>query len=143
MTINLIGLVAGVATFLGIWFGHVTVRKVEATAPKLWLPIVVSLILGLGLEYGSLISENLPVKTATGILGVTLLWDSFEFWRQQKRIQKGHAPANPENPRHARILAAYESATNVDLLDRDPIGRPVGAKEAIQLVAVNTGYLKQ
>jgi len=57
-----------------------------------------------------------------GILGVTLLWDALEFYRQQRRIQRGHAPANPNNPRHARILAEFTSATTIDWLDRDPRG---------------------
>ena len=57
-----------------------------------------------------------------GILGVTLLWDSFEFYRQQKRIKHGHAPANPKNPRHSKILAEYPGATIVDWLDRNPRG---------------------
>jgi hypothetical protein len=42
-----------------------------------------------------------------GILGITLLWDALEMTRQQRRICKGHAHANPDNPRHARILEQY------------------------------------
>jgi len=41
------------------------------------------------------------------------LWDAFEFYRQHYRIQSGHAPANPDNPRHARILAGISSAAFV------------------------------
>jgi hypothetical protein len=74
------------------------------------------------------------LQTALGIFGITLLWDALEFTRQQKRIIKGHAPANPNNPRHAKILAEYKSATTHDLLNRDPIGRVVSADEAIQLI---------
>ena len=134
MEIQWIGLVSAVATFVGIWFGHVAVRVVEASVEKLWKPIVFTLVLGLGLEYWSLVSGSRIVSAAIGILGVTLLWDSFEFWRQQKRIIKGHAPANPDNPRHARIMRESQDSTTLDLLNRNPVGRIVSKEEAIQLV---------
>jgi hypothetical protein len=76
-----------------------------------------------------------------GIAGITFLWDSLEFFRQQKRIMKGHAPANPSNPRHARILEEYPLATVIDLLKRDPVGREVSSEEAIKLVAIKENYL--
>ena len=134
MELHWIGLVAAAATFFGVWFGHVAVRKIEFTTEKLWKPILVAIFLGLGLEVCSLLTDHLLLAAATGILGVTLLWDSFEFYRQQKRIVKGHAPANPSNPRHARILAESPTATTLDLLARDPVGRPVDSEEAIQLI---------
>ena len=125
MNLNVLGLVTALATFLGIWWGHVGVRLIERRAVRLWKPIVGALTLGLGLEAIALMTTSRPLSAAAGILGVTLLWDAFEFVRQEKRIRKGHAPANPENPRHARILAEYPSATTLDLLDRDPVGQPV------------------
>jgi hypothetical protein len=134
MEIQSIGLVAAAATFFGVWFGHVAVRKVEFSVEKLWLPIGVTLVVGLGLETWSLFANNKLLAAATGILGMTLLWDSFEFWRQQKRVIKGHAPANPDNLRHARILADSQDATTLDLLKRDPVGHPVRSEEAVQLV---------
>jgi hypothetical protein len=85
MEFNLIGLVSASATFLGVWIGHVSIRKIERE-----------------------------------IVDVTLLWDTVEFCRQQKRIKKGHAPANPNNLRHARILAVHHGATKFDGLARDP-----------------------
>ena len=137
MEVQWIGLVTAAPTFFGVWFGHVAVRKIEFRAEKLWIPIVATLALGLSLETWSLVTDHLLLSAATGILGITLLWDSFEFWRQQKRIIKGHAPANPANPRHARILAENPSATTLDLLNRDPVGRPVSTEEAIQLITDN------
>ncbi len=131
---NGIGLVAALTAFLSIWVGHVTVRKVESLSRTIWIPTVIALTLGLLTEYGSLITDNLLLKIALGIAGITLLWDALEFTRQQKRIIKGHAPANPNNPRHAKILAEHKSATTLDLLKRNPIGRSVSADEAIQLI---------
>ena len=104
MPFQWIGLLAAACTFFGVWFGHVVVRKIEFISEKLWIPIAATLVFGLSIEVWSLVTDQLLLSTATGILGVTLLWDSFEFWRQQKRVIKGHAPANPNNPRHARIL---------------------------------------
>jgi hypothetical protein len=134
MEINLIGLIAALAAFLGIWLGHVGVRKIDAISPTVWLPTLIALALGLGLEYWSLSSDDIYISTSTGILGMTILWDALEFTRQHRRVIKGHAPANPSNPRHARILAKHPSATTLDLLKRDPIGRQVNPDEAVQMV---------
>jgi hypothetical protein len=82
---------------------------------------MIAIAIGLITEYGSLITVNRPLSTLLGILGVTLLWDAFELHRQEKRIKHGHAPANPNNPRHARFLADPNlHATTQDLLKREP-----------------------
>lgn len=137
MELNFTGLIAATSAFLGIWLGHVSVRAIERKATKLWPPILIALALGLTLEIYSLSTVHRPLSAASGILGITILWDSLEFVRQEKRVKKGHAPANPHNPRHARILADYPSATPLDLLNRDPIGDSVAPDEAIKLVAGN------
>lgn len=134
MTLNALGLVAAAATFLAIWGGHVGVRKLEAISPALWLPIAVCALLGVALEAAALFSPSVYVSGALGIVGVTVLWDALEFVRQHKRVARGHAPANPANPRHANLLRQCPAATGVDYLDRDPVGRPVGAGEALALV---------
>lgn len=137
MELNFTGLIAAISAFLGIWLGHVSVRAIERKATKLWPPILIALAIGLTLEIYSLSTVHRPLSAASGILGITVLWDSLEFVRQEKRVKKGHAPANPHNPRHARILADYPSATPLDLLNRDPIGHSVAPDEAIKLVAGN------
>lgn len=134
MEINTLGLTAALAAFLAIWLGHVAVRKVEAEARDIRIPIVIAIALGLLIEYLSLATVNRQLSAVLGILGVTLLWDAFELHRQEKRVKHGHAPANPNNPRHAKILAEHSSATTLDLLKRDPVGRPVSASEAPKLI---------
>jgi len=119
---NWIGVVAALTTFFSIWFGHIAVRKVEFLSPTIWLPTTIFATLGLIVELLSLSTFHRPLSAFFGILGITLLFDALEFTRQQKRIIKGHAPANPNNPRHTKILAEYSSATPLDLLKRDPIG---------------------
>ncbi len=127
MNLNFLGPVAALAAFLGIWFGHVAVRKIEFISPTLWIPSTIFAALGIAFEWSSLQTSNFLLSSALGILGITLLFDAFEFRRQQQRIIKGHAPANPDNPRHAQIMHEYPSATILDLLKRDPLGQPVSA----------------
>lgn len=134
MDINLTGLFAALATFLGIWWGHVAVRVIEARLTDIRPAMGVAILLGLGMWMGALLTDSMPVSAALGIFGVTLLWDGYEFYRQEKRVKIGHARANPQNLRHARILAEYPSAMTIDLLNRDPVGRPVDAEEAAKLV---------
>ena len=108
---NNIGIVVALATFCGIWFGHVFVRKIEFMSSTIWLPSGIFAVLGIGLEYLGLISADRQLSVAFAIFGITLLWDALEFYRQQARIKKGHAPVNPNNPRHVRIMAKYPTAT--------------------------------
>ncbi|HXF84454.1 MAG TPA: DUF4491 family protein [Anaerolineales bacterium] len=135
---NTLGLTAALTAFLAIWLGHVAVRKVEAEARDIRTPIVIAVLLGLLTEYFSLTAANRQLSTTLGILGVTLLWDAFELYRQENRVKHGHAPANPDNPRHARFLADPNlHATTLDLLKRDPVGRPVPPDEAPTLLTDN------
>ena len=132
---NFIGVAAAFTTFFSIWFGHVAVRKIEFSSPTIWLPTTIFAVLGLLVEVLSLSMVNRLWSVAFGILGITLLFDALEFTRQQNRIKKGHAPANPDNPRHAKILAEHASATTLDLLKREPLGYVVSADESIHLIS--------
>ena len=129
VNINLIGFAAALATFFGVWLGHVSVRKIERETVNLWIPTCIALALGIGFEIASILTVSLPLSAMCGILGVTLLWDALEFFRQQKRIKHGHAPANPNNPRHAKILAEHPEATTMDWLNRDPRGSAYSSAE--------------
>jgi hypothetical protein len=131
---NSIGVVAALTAFLSVWFGHVAVRRIEYISPTIWIPFTVFAILGMFVELFSLYTASRLLSTAMGILGITLLFDAFELIRQQKRVKKGHAPANPANPRHTKILAEYSSATTLDLLKRDPTGRCVLPEQAAKQV---------
>lgn len=119
---NSIGVIAALAAFFSIWFGHVAVRRIEFISPTIWLPAIIFAALGLITEYCSLITVHRPLSTVLGIFGITLLFDALEFTRQQNRVKKGHAPANPSNQRHIKILAEHSSTTTLDLLKREPTG---------------------
>ena len=138
MELNLVGLASAAATFFGVWIGHVSVRKIERQVEHIWIPSTIAFLLGLGLELVSLWTSSLVLSTICGIVGVTLLWDALEFYRQQKRIIKGHAPANVRNPRHARILATHSGATTFDWLARDPHGVPY-LREELDFMKERTG----
>ena len=131
---NFIGVVAALTAFLSVWFGHVAVRKIEFRSPTIWIPATVFATLGLLVELLSLSTANRPLSTIFGIFGITLLFDAMEFTRQQKRVMKGHAPANPNNPRHTAILASHPSATTLDLLKRDPGGQSSPVKEPFTIL---------
>ncbi|MDO9087709.1 MAG: DUF4491 family protein [Anaerolineaceae bacterium] len=127
--INPIGIITAITTFLTIWFGHVMVRKLESRMERIAPAVIICILLGFGFGIYAVLVESNTVSAIFGILGITFLWDALEFYRQEKRIKVGHAPANPNNPRHADILAQYSSATTVDLLNREPRGKEYSAEE--------------
>jgi hypothetical protein len=96
------------------------VRWIEVPHSNLKLPFFVggAYIGPLCLEIASLAASARWLSAGLGILGVTFLWDAVELFRQEKRVKRGHAPANPHNPRHQRILAEYPTATVEDPFQR-------------------------
>ena len=135
---NTLGLVCAVTTFFCIWFGHLAVRFIEARSASIRIPAAAFVLLGLGLESGALLSNSPALSAALGIAGLLSLWDALELFRQERRVIKGHAPANPRNPRHQRILAQHPAASSIHWLKREPLGRPLTAEEiqAIREAAV-------
>ncbi len=110
-------------------------RRIEFASPRIWIPAAIFFSLGLILEWASLATPARTASTVLGILGITFLWDSLELIRQQRRVRKGHAPANPHNPRHAALLAEPGShATTLDMLKRDPLGKTVRPNAPIKSV---------
>ena len=79
-----------------IGLGHVAVRKLNYRYGTKPAPV----FLGLGLAFlvlSLLVTDNLA-SAALGIVGMTTLWDAVELVRQEERIRRGHAPANPDRP---------------------------------------------
>lgn len=113
------GLWLAIATFLSIWWGHVGVRWLEAKCADIRPPMIVLIIAGLLLNLVALFSANVTIGGVCSVVGISLWWDAFELVRQDRRVRHSHAPANPQNPRHARYLAEGR-ATIHDPLDREP-----------------------
>lgn len=137
MIINWIGLLCGLVTISGIWLGHVVVRKIEAWSPTLWLPTLITLLLGHFLVISAMSNSNPIMSAPLGILGTIVLWNGLEFKRQERRVKRGHAPANPHNPRHARILAENTSATTINWLAHQPRGVPFAQAELAEISKEN------
>lgn len=96
MNLQWAGPVLAVVTFAKIGIGHVAVRRLNyhyGTKPATYL-----ITLGLALLAGSLFVSSNLLSAALGIIGITTLWDAYEMFRQEDRVRRGHAPANPERP---------------------------------------------
>jgi hypothetical protein len=93
MTLQWAGPVLAVVTFATIGFGHAMVRKVNYLYGTKPAPYVFGL--GLLFLFISLRATSDLASAAMGIVAVTTLWDAFELYRQEERIRRGHAPANP------------------------------------------------
>ena len=119
MAIEYAGLAAAAATFSGVWFGHVAVRRIEFAAPSLGMPIILFALLGLFSEGLALASPAFSASALFGILGATFLYDVIEFRRQERRVLEGRARANPLNPRHRAAIEAGKAILE-DPLARDP-----------------------
>lgn len=111
------------AAFVSIWVGHVGVRKIEASSPILWVPMLITAMAGVAIEILSLASQSQVISGIFGIVGTTLVWDVVELRRQEGRVRRGHAPANPRNPRHALILVHSPASTSENPLQADLLKR--------------------
>ena len=107
MAFNLLGFASAFATFLGVWLGHVAVRKIEREMANLWIPALIAFTMGFGFEVASFFVSSLYLSAMCGILGVTLLWDSFEFYRS-KNVSSTDMP-----PQIQRIRATQKSWLNI------------------------------
>ena len=87
------GIILAIIVFATIGFGHVFVRKVNyhfGTKPAPFL-----FIIGLTMMvYSMYVTSNL-FSASLGITAITIIWDGIELYRQEKRVEKGHAPKNP------------------------------------------------
>lgn len=96
MTFQASGPILALITFGTIGFGHVAVRKINYLYGTRPVPYVA----GLGIVFLvlSLLATGDLVSAVLGIVGVTTLWDAYELVRQEERVRRGHAPANPDRP---------------------------------------------
>ncbi|MDA8410863.1 MAG: DUF4491 family protein [Treponema sp.] len=121
------GVAAAVATFGSVWFGHVAVRFLEYRLARLWPARLLFAAAGGGCLAASLLCSCPNGSVEFGIIGIVFLYDIVELGRQQRRVRKGRAKANPDNPRHKAVFESGKALTE-DLFAREP--EPPGYREA-------------
>ena len=90
MNIQWAGLILAITTFSTIGVGHVLVRLLHPKfGTRLGIPF---LVLGGVVMVISVFSKSNLISGVLGIIAITTFWDGIEFFRQEKRVQKGHSP---------------------------------------------------
>ncbi len=90
---NTFGLVLGAFTFVLIGAFHVVVIKGEYYFSKNIWPLFLALgVMSLGY---SLFSASDLESGLWAVLGMTFLWSIMELFQQEKRVEKGWFPHNP------------------------------------------------
>ena len=89
MNFQWVGLILAISTFVTIAMGHVLVRKLHPLfGTRLGIPFMVfgSVVMAISV----FLDSNL-LSGVLGIVAITTFWDGLEFFRQEKRVKKGHA----------------------------------------------------
>jgi hypothetical protein len=87
------GFLIGLGTFLIIGAFHPVVIKAEYYLTKHCWPLF--LVGGLVCAAGALFLQTFWLSALLAVLGFTLLWSIGELFEQEKRVQRGWFPANP------------------------------------------------
>ncbi len=94
------GLIVGLGTFVIIGVLHPVVIKAEYYfGTKVW---PVFLILGLASICFSLFSDISAFSILLSVMGFSLLWSIRELFEQEKRVEKGWFPENPNKKVYQR-----------------------------------------
>jgi len=94
MAMNSSGVLVAMVAILGIGLGHVWVRTLEYHAGKGIWPV--SLVIGLALVGVSLTVSSDFLSALLAIPGAIFIYAVKEFFEQERRVIKGHAPRNPK-----------------------------------------------
>lgn len=90
---NYVGPILAFTVFATIGIGHVLVRYLNyhfGIKPGVYL-----FVIGLGFLVFSVFIQSDLWSSVIGIIGMTVVWDGIEIYRQEKRVLKGYAPKNP------------------------------------------------
>lgn len=90
---NFSGTLIAAVAILGIGLGHIWVRMLEYHAGKRIWPV--SLMIGLSLVGASLMVSSDFFSALLAIPGAIFIYAVKEFFEQERRVLKGHAPKNP------------------------------------------------
>lgn len=90
---NFLGLIIGVATFLLIGLFHPIVVKAEYYwGKRCWW---IFFLMGLVAVVASLFLQNVIASTLSGVFAFSSFWSISELFQQEKRVEKGWFPRNP------------------------------------------------
>ncbi len=93
LSLNWMGVVIGLATFLSIGVFHPIVIKSEYYfGTRCWW---VFLLCGIAFIVGSVCVRNEAVSILLGVEGFSCLWSIHELFQQRTRVKKGWFPMNP------------------------------------------------
>ena len=105
------GIIIGAAVFLCIGLFHPIVIKSEYYFGKrCWW---VFLLVGLIALVGSLFVRSEVFSILLGVFSFSCFWSIFELFEQEKRVERGWFPRNPER-KHCRTLL-YKNAVCIGL----------------------------
>ena len=90
---HLTGIIIGAISFLSIGVFHPIVIKSEYYFGKECWPVF--LVAGIILMVVSALVENVVLSSALAVIGMSSWWSILELFEQEKRVQKGWFPANP------------------------------------------------
>jgi len=93
-TINLIGIIVGLASFLIIMFARYSCIVGEYYfTKKLWIAFLVIGIMGIIISF---LLINIILSTVVAIVAFNYLWGINEIIEQENRVKKGWFPKNPK-----------------------------------------------
>jgi len=87
------GILIGAISFLSIGVFHPIVIKAEYYFSKSCWPVF--LAAGIVLIILSAMTSNVVLSSALAVIGMSGWWSILELFEQEKRVQKGWFPANP------------------------------------------------
>ena len=87
------GILIGVISFLSIGVFHPIVIKAEYYFSKSCWPVF--LIAGIVLMVISVFVQHVVISSALAVIGMSSWWRILELFEQEKRVEKGWFPANP------------------------------------------------
>ena len=90
---NFRGILVGIISFASIGLFHPIVIKSEYYFSKKCWPVF--LICGVILLGASAFIENTVFSSIVAVVGFSCLWSILELYEQEKRVEKGWFPANP------------------------------------------------
>lgn len=87
------GILIGAISFLSIGVFHPIVIKSEYYFSKSCWPVF--LVAGIVLMVISLLVDQVILSSALAVIGMSSWWSILELFEQEKRVEKGWFPANP------------------------------------------------